>query len=59
VEKEILAQVFFIKTIKCWIKQNLNKDTVITAPTDIAVFNIDEFNSIIGFNSSQIIAITC
>ena len=27
---------FLIKTIKCWIKQNLNKDTAIAAPTGIA-----------------------
>jgi len=33
---------FLIKTIKCWIKQNLNKDTAITAPTGIATFNIDD-----------------
>jgi len=32
---------FLIKTIKCWIKQNLNKDTAISAPTGIAAFNID------------------
>jgi len=32
---------FLIKTIKCWIKLNLNKDTVITTPTGIAAFNID------------------
>ncbi|XP_029157812.1 uncharacterized protein LOC114930228 [Nylanderia fulva] len=32
---------FLIKTIKCWIKQNLNKDTAVTAPTGIAAFNID------------------
>ncbi|XP_070517894.1 uncharacterized protein [Cardiocondyla obscurior] len=32
---------FLIKTIKCWIKQNLNKDTALTAPTGIAAFNID------------------
>jgi len=32
---------FLIKTIKCWIKQNLNKDTVVAAPTGIAAFNID------------------
>ncbi|XP_071582385.1 uncharacterized protein [Temnothorax nylanderi] len=31
---------FLIKTIKCWIKQNLNKDTAVTAPTGIAAFNI-------------------
>jgi len=30
-----------IKTIKCWIKLNLNKDTAVTAPTGIAAFNID------------------
>jgi len=32
---------FLIKTIKCWIKQNLNKDTAISASTGIAAFNID------------------
>ncbi|XP_024872055.1 uncharacterized protein LOC112454736 [Temnothorax curvispinosus] len=32
---------FLIKTIKCWIKQNLHKDTAVTAPTGIAAFNID------------------
>ncbi|XP_036140876.1 uncharacterized protein LOC118644972 [Monomorium pharaonis] len=32
---------FLIKTIKCWIKQNLNKDTALAAPTGIAAFNID------------------
>ena len=32
---------FLIKTIKCWIKQNLNKDTAIAAPTGIAAFNIN------------------
>ncbi|XP_029160319.1 serrate RNA effector molecule homolog, partial [Nylanderia fulva] len=32
---------FLIKTIKCWIKQNLNKDTAVTAPTGIAAFNIN------------------
>jgi len=26
---------FLIKTIKCWIKLNLNKDTAVTAPTGI------------------------
>jgi len=31
---------FLIKTIKCWIKLNLNKDTAVTAPTGIT-FNID------------------
>ena len=30
-----------IKTIKCWIKQNLDKDTAVAAPTWIAAFNID------------------
>jgi len=30
-----------IKTIKCWIKQNLHKDIAIAAPTGIAAFNID------------------
>jgi len=33
---------FLIKTIKCWIKLNLNKDTAVTAPTGIAAFNIDD-----------------
>jgi len=32
---------FLIKTIKCSIKQNLNKDTAIRAPTGIAAFNIN------------------
>jgi len=32
---------FLIKTIKCWIKQNLKKDTAIAAPTGMAAFNID------------------
>ncbi|XP_070528970.1 uncharacterized protein [Cardiocondyla obscurior] len=32
---------FLIKTIKCWIKHNLNKDTALAAPTGIAAFNID------------------
>ena len=32
---------FLIKTIKCWIRQNLNKDTAVSAPTGIAAFNID------------------
>lgn len=32
---------FLIKTIKCWIKQHLNKDTAVAAPTGIAAFNID------------------
>ncbi|KMQ81813.1 dna repair and recombination protein mitochondrial, partial [Lasius niger] len=32
---------FLMKTIKCWIKQNLNKDTAVAAPTGIAAFNID------------------
>ncbi|XP_026824779.1 uncharacterized protein LOC113561784 [Ooceraea biroi] len=32
---------FLIKTIKCWIKQYLNKDTAIAAPTGIAAFNVD------------------
>ncbi|KAL6433602.1 hypothetical protein ACFW04_006589 [Cataglyphis niger] len=32
---------FLIKTIKCCIKQNLNKNTAVAAPTDIAAFNID------------------
>jgi len=31
---------FLIKTIKCWIKQNFNKDTAISAP-GIAAINID------------------
>jgi len=32
---------YLIKTIKCWIKQNLKKDTAVAAPTGIAAFNID------------------
>lgn len=32
---------FLIKIIKYWIKQNLNKDTAVAAPTGIAAFNID------------------
>ncbi|XP_078052046.1 uncharacterized protein LOC144478182 [Augochlora pura] len=32
---------FLIKVIRCWIKQTLNKDTAVTAPTGIAAFNID------------------
>jgi len=32
---------FLIKTIKCWIKQNLNKDTAISASTFITAFNIN------------------
>ncbi|RLU15902.1 hypothetical protein DMN91_011658 [Ooceraea biroi] len=32
---------FLIKTIKCWIKQNLNKNTAIAVPIGIAAFNID------------------
>ncbi|XP_018308806.1 LOW QUALITY PROTEIN: ATP-dependent DNA helicase PIF1-like [Mycetomoellerius zeteki] len=32
---------FLIKTIKCWLKQNLKKDTAVAAPTGIAAFNID------------------
>ncbi|XP_067215692.1 uncharacterized protein [Linepithema humile] len=32
---------FLIKTVTCWIKQNLEKDTAVSAPTGIAAFNID------------------
>ncbi|XP_067206958.1 uncharacterized protein [Linepithema humile] len=32
---------YLIKTVKCWIKQNLKKDTAVAAPTGIAAFNID------------------
>ncbi|XP_066589552.1 uncharacterized protein [Prorops nasuta] len=32
---------FLIKTIRCWTKQVLGKDTAVTAPTGIAAFNID------------------
>lgn len=32
---------FLIKTIKCWIKQKLNKNIAIATPTGIAAFNID------------------
>jgi len=32
---------YLIKTIKCWIKQNLKKDTAIAAFTGIAAFNIN------------------
>ncbi|XP_018403016.1 PREDICTED: ATP-dependent DNA helicase PIF1-like [Cyphomyrmex costatus] len=32
---------FLIQTIKSWIKQNLNKDTAITAPTGMAAFNVN------------------
>jgi len=27
--------------IKCWLKQNLKKDTAVAAPTGIAAFNRD------------------
>ncbi|KYM94176.1 ATP-dependent DNA helicase PIF1 [Cyphomyrmex costatus] len=30
-----------IQIIKCWIKQNLNKDTAITAPTGMAACNVN------------------
>lgn len=33
---------YLIKTIKCWIKQNLGKNTAVAAPTGIAAFNINE-----------------
>ncbi|XP_067211476.1 ATP-dependent DNA helicase PIF1-like [Linepithema humile] len=32
---------YLIKTIRCWIKENLKKDTAVAAPTGIAAFNID------------------
>lgn len=32
---------FLIKTIKCWVKKYIGKDIAVTAPTDIAAFNID------------------
>ncbi|XP_029661948.1 uncharacterized protein LOC115234769, partial [Formica exsecta] len=32
---------FLIKTIRCWIKKYIEKDTAVTAPTGIAAFNID------------------
>ena len=32
---------YLIKAIKCYIKQNLKKDTAVAAPTGIAAFNID------------------
>ncbi|XP_018315695.1 ATP-dependent DNA helicase PIF1, partial [Mycetomoellerius zeteki] len=32
---------YLIKTIKCWLKQILKKDTAVAAPTGIAAFNID------------------
>ncbi|XP_066585898.1 uncharacterized protein [Prorops nasuta] len=32
---------FLIKTIRCWTKQVLGKDTAVTVPTGIAAFNID------------------
>ena len=31
---------FLIKTIRCWIKQNMMKDTAVSAPTGIAAFNV-------------------
>jgi len=40
-----------IKTIKCWIKQNLKKDIVIAAST-MTAFNIDGL-------TIQIAAVTC
>jgi len=43
---------YLIKTIKCWIKQNLKKDTAVAAPTGIAAFNR-------WFDNSQIASITC
>jgi len=39
VEKEVKASL--IKIIKCWIKQNFNKNITIIASTDIAAFNIN------------------
>lgn len=32
---------FLIKTIRCWLKQVVEKDTAVSAPTGIAAFNID------------------
>lgn len=32
---------FLIKTIRCWVKQVIGKDTAVAAPTGIAAFNID------------------
>jgi len=39
--EESTGKSFLIKTIKCWIKLNLYKDTAVTAPISIATFNID------------------
>jgi len=41
-EERGTGKSFLIKTIKCWIKQNLKKDTAIATPTGIAAFNIDD-----------------
>jgi len=43
---------YLIKTIKCWIKQNLKKDTTIAATTGITAFNIDGL-------TIEIASITC
>ncbi|XP_066600007.1 uncharacterized protein [Prorops nasuta] len=32
---------FLIKTIRCWVKQTLRKDAIVSAPTGIAAFNVD------------------
>ena len=32
---------FLIKTIRHWIKKIIGKDTAVTAPTEIAAFNIE------------------
>ncbi|KAL6421582.1 hypothetical protein ACFW04_014311 [Cataglyphis niger] len=39
-QKRVFDKVINI-IIKCWIKQNLNKDTAVASPTGIATFNID------------------
>jgi len=41
-EERGTGKSILIKTIKCWIKQNLEKET---ASTGIAAFNIDGNNS--------------
>jgi len=38
------GKIFSIKTIKCWIKQNPNKDTATAASTGIAAFNVNDKN---------------
>jgi len=35
-----IGKSFLIKTIKCWIKQNISKDTAIATPTGIAAFGL-------------------